>query len=109
MTVPADYEPIIVQSADTSVNIPIDWDYESDLLNIRVLQQDLVTGDTRTSVEGGFTIVKNFDDSITVEQYSPFAGNNTEYTVTRQTSPTQDYDLTEQSGFRCFCFRGRFR
>lgn len=98
MTVPADYVPITAQSVNASIVIPIPWDFGADASRLFITQQNLITGDTRNSKEGGFTwTVQQDPQQVTIEQYLPFAGNNTEYRVERETPPEQDYNLNEQS------------
>jgi len=97
MTVAADsYEPVVVQSSATSVVIPIDFEYGAVISSLFINQQDLVTGLNRTSAEGGFTFAINEDGTeVTVEHYSVFLGDNTEYTVSRQIPVSQEYDIIE--------------
>lgn len=98
MTVAADYSEINIDSTATSVNIPITWDYGNDLLNLFIVQQNLVSGITQNSAQGGFTFTKTQDGTtLTVEQFTSFAGDETRYTVSRNIPQTQDYSLTPQT------------
>ena len=98
MTVPAnEYNVIITQSVDTEISIPIPWPYGNTTSNIFVTQTNISNGETRNSDEGGFSVVSNFDfTEILVEQYSVFAGENTQYRIQRTLPVQQTYDLTEQ-------------
>jgi len=96
MTVAENYQEETGQSSGTSINIPVAWDYDKDVANLYIVQQDLTTGNLNNSTDGSFTF--SIDDpgtTVSINQSSFFTGNLTEYTVSRNQPRTQDYDPTE--------------
>lgn len=94
MTVAADsYSEVVLTSTATQVTAAIPWEYGNTKTSLAILQQDLTTGETRAFSEGGFTFVKSADGKeLLIEQYTPFAGNSTIYTISRNTPIAQNYD-----------------
>ncbi len=94
MSVPNDYDIIVVTGSDAEIRVDIPWEY-TNISELFVWQQDDVSGVVYYFNLGDFTVVENSDQTgkyILVEKIPSAVGAVTINTA-RETPKTQTYDL----------------
>jgi hypothetical protein len=97
MSVADDYEVISVTSSGASIRVDIPWDFEEDISQLIVSQQNIATGEVEYYSDGAYTVTVASDEAgiyLTVENY--FSAN-VKVVAKRDTPKTQTYNIAESA------------
>jgi sugar lactone lactonase YvrE len=97
MSVADDYEVISVTSSGASIRVDIPWDFEEDISQLIVSQQNIATGEVEYYFDGAYTVTVASDEVgiyLTVENYF---NANVKVVAKRDTPKTQTYNIAESA------------